>query len=158
MPARSAHSPEARVLRVVPPLSRFLATELRKARADVQLTLAQFSALRLLADHSCSMGEAARTLRITMPTATQLLDGLVSKSLVTRATGDQDRRQVRLEITQEGRRALDQCRSALESFLASALARLPVEQRESLAADLEQLLLAVREAAEAGASAPSGAS
>jgi DNA-binding MarR family transcriptional regulator len=138
-----------RILTVLPPMARALASEVRKAGADDQLTLAQFSALRLLADHGCSVGEMARTLHVTMPTATQLVDGLAGKGLATRVNDEQDRRQVRLAITDAGRRVLERCLRAVEAYLAEALLSWPEERQRQVAGELEELLALVRAAAEA---------
>lgn len=142
-------SPAARILKAVPPLARLIASEVRRAGADLQLTLPQFSALRLLADHDCSVGEMARTLHVALPTVTQIVDGLVSKGLAQRSSVEQDRRQVWLRITDEGRRVMHECRRAVEAFLADALASSPKERQDTIASEIERLLAMVREASAA---------
>jgi DNA-binding MarR family transcriptional regulator len=136
-------TPARRVLRAVPAITRALAAEVRKAGA--QFTLAQLSALQLLSESDLSVGELARLMHVAMPTVTQSLDSLVSKGLVTREVDTQDRRQVRLHMTPEGRRALDQALAEVERYVEELLAPLPQQRQEELAETLERVMARVTE-------------
>lgn len=138
-------SPAHRVLRALPTVARTLAAVVRESGGELDLSMAQLSTLRLLADHDCPAGEVARRLRVSMPTVTTVADGLVGKGLVRRFTPDEDRRQVRLQITPSGNAVLERCLRAVEARLEEALAPLPPEQRQRLAEAAEQLLAVFRE-------------
>ena len=114
-----------------------LAADIRRVGSSVQLTVSQFSSLRLLEYGDMAVGELARTLHVAMPTVTQSTDSLVSKNLVERYADERDRRHVRLRITDAGRTLLHECDRTAEGYLATALADWPLERREEFARQLE---------------------
>lgn len=83
---------------------------------------------------SCIMSDVARALGSPLSTATTVVDRLVKSGLVERARGENDRRSVRLAMTEEGRRLAallkkQQLRSA-QTMLGALTAQ---EQRAFLA-------------------------
>ncbi|MEE9286416.1 MAG: MarR family transcriptional regulator, partial [Dehalococcoidia bacterium] len=126
----------------LPAVTRALALEVQRAGAAVQLTLAQFSSLRLLARRDCSVTELAQTLNVTLPTATRIVDALVNKGLAERFSSRLDRRHVLLRITSDGRQVENHCRLKVESYLADLLDSWPQERQRELAQALEEMLAA----------------
>jgi len=64
---------------------------------------------------------------------------LVERGWVTRAEDPQDRRRVRLRITDEGWAILEQLRTRVQAHLTARLAALTAEEREQVLAGLEVL-------------------
>ena len=64
---------------------------------------AQLRALCALYDGDRTAGELARVVVISLPSLTQLVDGLVDRGLVVRHSDPTDRRKVWLSITDRGR-------------------------------------------------------
>lgn len=76
---------------------------------------------------------------MTKGTVSQTVSALEKKGLIEKATGDADRRQVRVEVTANGEKLLK--RDPLETIAAS-LSRLPASQRRELTDDLSDFLRA----------------
>jgi DNA-binding MarR family transcriptional regulator len=70
---------------------------------EYELSMPQFKAMVCLAGGRKRMGDLARFLDISLSSATNLVDRLESKGLVTRDHDRQDRRVVTCELTAEGR-------------------------------------------------------
>ncbi|WP_196260193.1 MarR family winged helix-turn-helix transcriptional regulator [Pelagibacterium limicola] len=104
--------------RVVLPLDRALQTADRATGCSA----AQLSALGLLIYTSVSTlsGLAARE-RISVPTASRIIETLVRSGLVEREVYAADRRTVHLRATERGRRAVEIACRAREAALAEVL-------------------------------------
>lgn len=64
--------------------------------------------LRFVDDNeSATMHDVAKYLRITAPSATSLVHGLVKRGHLVRAAGKKDKRVVRLSLSRKGRKLLD---------------------------------------------------
>src|SRR2546421_10081492 len=98
-----------------------LARLLERACAD--LTLAQYRLLAMIAEGAHRASQLAGRLALTKPTVSATIDTLVERGLVTRATADDDRRALRLQITGDGRAALHAAESAMREQLDDVLAR-----------------------------------
>lgn len=131
--------------RAVARLARLFEREL----ARIDLTLPQY---RLLAFLHRRGGWAASTLadglRVSRPSLTSLVDGLVTRGLVRRAPDPEDRRRVRHEITDAGARSLARADRALAARVADLAAHLDGPARARLVEGL-RLLGAATEAARA---------
>jgi len=92
------------ILRTVPRWSRFLGQELEQLNPP--LSVRQFLVLQRIDIGPCRTTDLARTVRVTSPTMTRVLDRLVETGLVTRAADPDDRRAIRLGLTPAGRRVL----------------------------------------------------
>lgn len=104
------------------------------------LNPAQWSALRYLADavpEARTVTAFAQYHATTSGTASQTVAALVRKGLVDRLPETGDRRRNRLELTSEGHEML---RGDPLDGIAAAIAALPPEQQEGLAAGLESTL------------------
>ncbi|MEU9657226.1 MarR family winged helix-turn-helix transcriptional regulator [Streptomyces chartreusis] len=83
----------------------------------------------------------AEHLGIGLPTASRLCDRLEAAGLLRRHVRPGDRREVRLEVTDQGRRLLADVTERLSVYLAGALDAVPPERLLRL----EQVLRAVHE-------------
>jgi DNA-binding MarR family transcriptional regulator len=88
-----------------------------------------------------TVGELANRALQHQPTMTKTIDRMVKSGLVDRRQGDPDRRQVRIFITEEGRRRVDAALDDAKSHEAEVLA----EYSEDEARRLKSMLLTLIE-------------
>lgn len=92
-----------------------------------------------------TMGELAEALGVALSTGTQIVERIEKRGLVRRAHGDpDDRRVVRLALTDAGRDLLDSRRRLRRARLASALGALDSGQQDALMQALSPLAQAAR--------------
>ena len=90
--------------------SRVLVAIAARSLADAgeEVTLTQYRSLVVLASRGPqSMAALAEAVGVTAPTASRLCERLVKKGLVRRRTDRNDRRQVRIGLTEAGRHLVD---------------------------------------------------
>ena len=97
-----------------------------------ELTLPQFRVLALVEAYPERAGRLAAVAGVSRPSLTGVLDGLVTRGWVRRSDVDGDRRGVRLEITAEGRRALDGATFGAAGQLGELAAHLEADDRRAL--------------------------
>jgi DNA-binding MarR family transcriptional regulator len=98
------------------------------------LSVPQFLTLVLLSRYPvASLSHVDDHLGSSMPTASRLVTGLVTKGLLTRKGRADDRRQVHLALTANGESALDAAQDATRDAVAEKLAQLPDPDRQTLA-------------------------
>jgi len=102
-----------------------------------ELTIPQLRALGFMARRpGCTMGELAESLGIRQNAATGLADRLVQHGLLEREADPEDRRLVRLRLTERGDHAREACRSERRRRVEEALRRLSAAQQGQIAAAL----------------------
>lgn len=69
---------------------------------DCQASFLQVVTLKYIKDKKPPMKDVADYLSITPPSATSLIDNLISSGMITRKLNAEDRRMVRVEITKKG--------------------------------------------------------
>ncbi|TQJ86404.1 MarR family winged helix-turn-helix transcriptional regulator [Streptomyces sp. SLBN-31] len=113
------------------------------------VTPAQSRLLRTLAHYSAPprMADLAERLEVVPRAVTSLVDGLEASGKVRRVPDPTNRRVIRIELTDDGRKALRELRGARRSAAQEILAPLTEEQREVLG---ELLNMLVDGAAEGG--------
>lgn len=87
-----------------------------------------------------SIRRIATGLSITFPAASQLVERLVRKGLVTREEGKEDRRFANVNLTDEGRSAVMEARASRSKWLRDILDKMPEERREALVDNLEEFI------------------
>ncbi|ATO17897.1 MarR family transcriptional regulator [Micromonospora sp. WMMA2032] len=115
----------------------------RQARPVGDLTVTQLSALTSLRlAGALTPRELADVERVQPPTMTKIVAKLEERGLVQRTPHPTDGRQVILAATEGGRAVLDQFERARNEWLASRLAALSEEERDTLrrAADILQAI------------------
>jgi DNA-binding MarR family transcriptional regulator len=119
------------------------------ADAGELVTLTQYRALVVLASRGPqSVATLAEALTVTPPTASRMCDRLVHKGLVRRRTDRQDRRQVRLALTEPGRRLVDTVSARRREEIATLLSGIPPEEQRSVVASLRRLAVGAGEVSE----------
>src|SRR5512143_2479701 len=128
-------SPDAcaqEVLEVVPIVMRTIRAELRRHRA-ADLSIPQFRTLAFIDRNTdASLSDVAEHIGLTLPSMSKIVDGLVTRKLVTRQTAPDDRRRMTLALTARGQTALQTSRAATRACLAEDLATLSDRQRETI--------------------------
>ncbi|WP_327351549.1 MarR family winged helix-turn-helix transcriptional regulator [Streptomyces sp. NBC_01304] len=108
----------------------------------VGITPAQSRLLRTLAhfDAPPRMADLAQRLEVVPRAVTTLVDGLEGADCVRRAPDPANRRVIRIELTDEGRKVLGSLRSARRAAAEDILAPLTAGQRSALGGLLSALL------------------
>jgi len=120
------------VMETVPLVMRFIRTEMRSRRAP-SLSVPQFRVLTFLSrTPGAPLSSVAQHLGVARSTASAIVDRLVRRKLVSRATHPEERRSVVLALTPAGAQHFQQAREAAAARMAKVLAGLP-------AADLLQV-------------------
>lgn len=97
----------------------------RSAHADHKLTSAQYSAMSVLHERGAlPLGELARAERVSHPTMSRIIGGLVRLSLVARSPEASDRRLRHVALTPEGRVLYEQVASNRIAMMGAIIAQL----------------------------------
>jgi DNA-binding MarR family transcriptional regulator len=116
------------LMEVAPALMHRIRHEMRRRRPG-DVSLPQFQALAVLNRHpDASMSELAAHLRLTLASASKLVDVLERGGLATRRPHATDRRKVALLLTEQGSATLALARDAARDRLAALLDALPEDE------------------------------
>jgi DNA-binding MarR family transcriptional regulator len=108
------------------------------ARLDGDVTLPQFRVLVMVASTGpVNLGAVARALGVHPSNATRACDRLVAAGLLDRHDDPGDRRNLTLELTEQGRDLVRRTMDDRRAAIAEILARMPDEQRSALVPALE---------------------
>lgn len=111
----------------------------------LDLGMGQFKAMVILREHGRqTVGGLARTLKISEPSASLLVDKLVARDLVARSTDPEDRRRTLVAITQAGSELMVRLRRSREDQLAGWLAGMAGEDLQALARGLQAMVVSIR--------------
>ncbi|MEU3655384.1 MarR family transcriptional regulator [Streptomyces sp. NPDC032161] len=126
------------LLRVTRRLQRIQSRQLE----PIGITPAQFRLLRIVAhyDGPPRMADLAQRLDVVPRAVTSLVDGLETSGRVRRAPDPDNRRVIRIEITEEGLATLRSLRDARRAAAEEILAPLTTDQREVLGGLLSALV------------------
>ncbi len=104
------------------------------------VTVAQSGTLLALPEAaSLSMNELSQAMGLAGCTMTRVVDELVRKDLVSRGPDPEDRRIVRVELTERGRQVQREVRSTLDQTFAGVVEKIPPDTRDVLLHVLSQL-------------------
>ena len=127
------------VLDVVPLVMRVLRAEMRAHRGP-ELSVPHFRVLAYVGrNENASLSEVAEHVGLRLPSMSTLVDGLVTRGLVSRSASVKDRRRVALCLTPLGRSTWGAARRATQSRLSKQLAGLSPEQLATVAGAMESL-------------------
>ena len=127
------------ILEVVPAVMRTIRAEMRRHRT-ADLSVPQFRTLAFIDRKAdASLSDVAEHIGLTLPSMSKIVDGLVTRKLVTRHTSATDRRRMTLALTARGLTALQTSRAATRACLAEDLAGLTERQRDTIAQAMEIL-------------------
>jgi DNA-binding MarR family transcriptional regulator len=139
------------VLDAVLTASRVLVAMAARSLADTgeEVTLTQYRSLVVLASRGPQgVASLAEALAVTAPTASRLVERLVRKGLVRRRADRQDRRQVRIGLTEAGRDLVRLVTERRREEIAVLLASIPPDVLEPMATGLRHLAAAAGEVPE----------
>lgn len=123
-------SVEERILRSLRRISRAIELHSKQLKATHRLTAPQLICLRELREvgHT-TPSELARAVSLSQATITGILDRLEARGMVQRARNPRDKRRVIVELTEEGRAAVDAAPLPLHQRFARRLGKLSEEDR-----------------------------
>ena len=110
------------LLELLPPLRLWVTTQVQELGAAHGLSFRQYAALIAIRDYASSPGELARLWQVTPAVLTGIVDRLERRGLVRREPDPDDRRRLRLSLTDEGLAASRDVERALTADLAARLA------------------------------------
>jgi DNA-binding MarR family transcriptional regulator len=118
----------AHVRRVRVGYTRYMARDVEKHG----LTISQYTALAILEDRGeMTMGAIGEAMGVTMGAGTNIVDKLIRSGFASREHGTGDRRVVAVQITDKGRKVLEQVVDWATHYLGFYLAKLDPEERTS---------------------------
>jgi DNA-binding MarR family transcriptional regulator len=129
------------IVKVIPLIMRTIMVE--QHRSSYPTSPAHFRLLGILASHPCNLSELALRQAVSLPTMSNSISVLVERGWVKRVPSPDDRRQVMLELTPDGRAVLCEIKGRAEARVAGLLSRLPSDDLKNLSAGiaiLEQAL------------------
>lgn len=124
-------------------MSSHLIDDYRKCLAELDLTLSQAQALRILRRGACPTGALAAELRISAPAVTQLTDRLLRKELIERQIASGDRRSVMVGLSDKGARLVSQFRSRRSEIFNGALSHLSEAEQTQVVEALQKVVVAL---------------
>lgn len=148
---------EAMLDRFAEMMFRLMLEDHQRQAVELEMTLPQAQALRLLRGGARSTGDLAVTLRISAPAVTQLTNRLTRKQLIERQAADGDRRSVMIALTERGRQAVESFRNRRNTIFSGALALLDDRDRAQFVLALSKLVAALEQFEAATHSETSGA-
>src|SRR5580658_8354079 len=120
------------VLDIAPPVVRAIRKMMREHRLP-ELSVPQFRTLSLLSFCAdASLSTVADYIGSSLPAASRMIEGMVTKNLIVRKQCCRDRRQVSLELTPLGREAFLESRQATRLQLAERLSGLSAKKKEAV--------------------------
>ncbi|MHA7271615.1 MarR family winged helix-turn-helix transcriptional regulator [Arthrobacter sp. HLT1-20] len=105
---------------------------LRAEAATGEISPGQYSVLAAVLRGPQTVGWLAAREQIQAPSMTRIVNALAEAGLVSRQVNPQDKRQVLVQITEQGAAALLRARSKRTAWLARRVADLSPEQRATL--------------------------
>lgn len=85
------------------------------------------------------MTKVAGYLGLTLPSTSKMVDGLVTRQLVTRSSCAEDRRKITLNLTEAGRAMLEGAYQATHAYLAGRVSALEPEQQAAIFHSMQAL-------------------
>jgi DNA-binding MarR family transcriptional regulator len=126
-------------LALLPVLRQWVTARVHWAGADVGLSLRQYAALSGIRQGASSPGELARLWQVTPAVITGVIDRLERRDLVRREPDPDDRRRLRLALTDTGLAASALVERALTEELAAQLAKASPHELAELGRALDLL-------------------
>jgi DNA-binding MarR family transcriptional regulator len=112
----------------------------RDILVDFGITTPQFAALLALRENpNITMGELCDKLFLACSTATDLVDRMEKNGFLERKRDSQDRRVIRLSISERGQQVISEVVAARRRYVSSILEKLDEEEISQLAQSLERL-------------------
>lgn len=112
----------------------------REQKVCYGLTLSQCYTIEALGQKgSLTMNELSGELGVTVSTMTRIITVLVRDGVVLRQENPQDRRQVKIQLTDEGKKLKEKLRRCSESYSKAILDQIPEQERNNVLSALKIL-------------------
>ena len=112
-----------------------------------EMTMPQFRVLVVLDGAGpLRMGDLAERIGVHPSTLSRTVDRLVAGEWIHRASGEESRREVHVDLSDKGRALVDDVTSTRRSEIATALASLPADDRDAVHRGMELFARAAGEA------------
>jgi DNA-binding MarR family transcriptional regulator len=128
--------------RVLPRYQRALRDAISESEGDDRLTIAQFRCLQTIAnpgDSPATTSSLAELTRVTVPTMSSMLDGLVARDLVERRPDPGSRRRIHVVVTPQGEALLDRYQRIVDQRHRELIQSLDDNARTRLLHGLQEL-------------------
>lgn len=103
------------------------------AEVEETVTLPQFRTLVVLQSHGPTrLNRLAERLGVTASTALRMVDRLIAAGLVDRRENEQDRREVVIELTPDGRSMVDRVTASRRAKIENIVRTMPATRRREL--------------------------
>lgn len=102
-----------------------------------------YTLLAIPDSESISMNDLSNKMKLAGSTMTRMVDQLVQKGLVDRQADAEDRRVVRVRLTENGRQAKQQLDETLQTFFLTVMQDIPENERTQVIHSLERLNAAI---------------
>lgn len=123
----SVHTLSEELMKIFPILGRNISAHLRDINEE-ETSMMNVSVLYQIQERSITASELAKRRRVSLQSASVLVQGLVEKGWIIRTPDPTDRRQFLLQITPEGLAKAEATRNQIVSYLASFLVDLSDEE------------------------------
>jgi len=108
---------------------------------DIDFSISQAKALSLFEDGTeFTMTELSNLLKVSLPTATEMVDRLVKAKLATRKRNKSDRRVVMVALSPFGKRIKNEFLQHKRNIIEEVLVKLPEEERNELVKAMERTI------------------
>ena len=142
-PAAAEQRVIAEVMDGIRAVVRALRLNTRAIEKQLGISLAQLWVLQILAERPAdSLNELAIATATHQSSVSVVVRRLVERELVTRTTAHEDKRRVRIELTEAGRALLGKAPPTVQVSLVAGLRRLAPARREQLAVLMREWLTA----------------
>ena len=120
------------LLEVIPVVMREIRSEMRSRRSP-DLTIPQFRTLSFISRNvGSSLLDVANHLGLTPPSTSRIVDGLIYRKMMTREDHPDDRRRIKLTVTNLGEKILETSRQDALTYLSTKLSNIDTEDREAI--------------------------
>ena len=115
---KDAQDAAQQVMDVVPVVMRTMRAKLRERRA-ADISVPQFRTMAYInRNNGASLSDLSAHIGLTLPSMSKLVDGLVSRNLISRIGDSQDRRKICLSLTPQGRDELKAAYGHTQKYIA----------------------------------------
>ena len=123
----SVHKLSEELMKIFPNMGRQVSYFLRES-GEEETTLMQVSVLHQIQERSMTASDIAKKRRVSLQSASVLVQSMVEKGWIVREPDSKDRRQFLLQITPEGMEKAEATRNQIINHLASFLEELSPEE------------------------------
>jgi len=115
------------LMKIFPSMGRQVSAFLHES-GEEETTLMQISVLHQIQKHSMTASDIAKRRRVSLQSASVLVQGMVEKGWIIREPNPTDRRQFLLQITPEGMEKAEATRNQIVNYLTSFMEDLTPEE------------------------------